>query len=225
MPTRKPSRNEGSSQASQSTSPGAVRIWLLGGFRVSIRSKTIEDGAWRLKRAAALVKLFALAPGHRMRREQAMELLWPGTGQVTGVQCRPRPPARTSSRSSGDCASQATTPSETTIPRSGSLSTRTGHRPFLVDGRCRGPSGTAEGVPPLGPGFADVRCFALAFAIGGLLEPLPVLMLALLAQPLELSAGRRRSSRTSWSADRLTRAGASFCLRPRLYRAKRYTRR
>jgi predicted ATPase/DNA-binding SARP family transcriptional activator/DNA-binding CsgD family transcriptional regulator len=58
-----------------------VRIWLLGGFRVSVGSRTITQGAWRLRKAAALVKLLALAPGHRLHREQAMEILWPDSGR------------------------------------------------------------------------------------------------------------------------------------------------
>jgi DNA-binding SARP family transcriptional activator len=55
----------------------AVRIWLLGGFRVAVGSRTVQESAWRLRKAASLVKLLALAPGHRMHREQAMNLLWP----------------------------------------------------------------------------------------------------------------------------------------------------
>ena len=56
----------------------AVRVWLLGGFRVSVGLRTIEESEWRLKKAASLVKLLALAEGHRLHREQIMELLWPG---------------------------------------------------------------------------------------------------------------------------------------------------
>jgi DNA-binding SARP family transcriptional activator len=55
----------------------AVRVWLLGEFRVSVGSRSIEKSAWRLKKAAALLKLLSLAPGHRLHREQAMDLLWP----------------------------------------------------------------------------------------------------------------------------------------------------
>jgi predicted ATPase/DNA-binding SARP family transcriptional activator/DNA-binding CsgD family transcriptional regulator len=55
----------------------AVRVWLLGDFRVSVGSRTIEDNQWRLKKAAGLVKLLALAPNHRMHRERVMDLLWP----------------------------------------------------------------------------------------------------------------------------------------------------
>jgi hypothetical protein len=29
----------------------AVRIWLLGGFRVSVGSRTVEDDEWRLRKA------------------------------------------------------------------------------------------------------------------------------------------------------------------------------
>jgi DNA-binding SARP family transcriptional activator len=61
--------------------PKAVRVWLLGGFRVSVGSRIIEDKRWRLRKAATLVKLLALDPGHRLHREQAMDLLWPDLGK------------------------------------------------------------------------------------------------------------------------------------------------
>jgi hypothetical protein len=35
----------------------AVRVWWLGGFRVSVGSRTIAQDAWRLRKVAALVKL------------------------------------------------------------------------------------------------------------------------------------------------------------------------
>jgi DNA-binding SARP family transcriptional activator len=57
--------------------PEAVRVWLLGGFRVSVGFRSIEEEEWRLRKAASLLKLLALAPGHRLHREQAMDLLWP----------------------------------------------------------------------------------------------------------------------------------------------------
>src|SRR5215210_7308677 len=57
--------------------PGTVRIWLLGRFRTSVGHKGIEESEWRLRKAAKLVKLLALAPNHRMHRERAMDLLWP----------------------------------------------------------------------------------------------------------------------------------------------------
>ena len=61
--------------------PEAVRVWLLGGFRVSVGSRTIEQDQWRLRKASSLVKLLAIAPGHRLHREQAMNLLWPDLGR------------------------------------------------------------------------------------------------------------------------------------------------
>jgi predicted ATPase/DNA-binding SARP family transcriptional activator/DNA-binding CsgD family transcriptional regulator len=64
----------------EKSAPEVVRVWLLGGFRVSVGSRTIDEDAWRLRKAAALVKLVALAPGYRLHREQAMEVLWPDLG-------------------------------------------------------------------------------------------------------------------------------------------------
>jgi DNA-binding SARP family transcriptional activator len=58
-----------------------MRVWLLGGFRVSIGARTIGDEKWRLRKAAALVKILALAPGYRLHRERARDLLWPHLGR------------------------------------------------------------------------------------------------------------------------------------------------
>ncbi len=55
----------------------AVRVRLLGSFRVSVGSRTIEEDEWRLRKAASLIKLLALAPAHRLHREQVMDVLWP----------------------------------------------------------------------------------------------------------------------------------------------------
>jgi predicted ATPase/DNA-binding SARP family transcriptional activator/DNA-binding CsgD family transcriptional regulator len=57
-----------------------IRIRLLGGFEVSVGARTIEEGAWRLRKAASLVKLLALAAGNRLHREQLMYTLWPELG-------------------------------------------------------------------------------------------------------------------------------------------------
>jgi DNA-binding SARP family transcriptional activator len=54
-----------------------VRVWLLGGFRVSVGSRSIGQEGWRLKKAGSVLKVLALAPGNQVHREQAMELLWP----------------------------------------------------------------------------------------------------------------------------------------------------
>lgn len=57
--------------------PEGLQIALLGGFRVRVDGRAIPSDAWRRRKPAAVVKLLALAPGHRLHREQAMELLWP----------------------------------------------------------------------------------------------------------------------------------------------------
>jgi DNA-binding SARP family transcriptional activator len=57
--------------------PEAVRIWLLGVFKVSVGSRTIEGDEWRLKKAASLLKLLALAPSHCLHCDQVMEVHWP----------------------------------------------------------------------------------------------------------------------------------------------------
>ena len=69
------------SRGRQDSVPEAVRIWLLGGFWVSVGSQTIEQNQWRLRKAASLVKLLAIAPGHRIHREQVMNLMWPDLGR------------------------------------------------------------------------------------------------------------------------------------------------
>jgi predicted ATPase len=53
-----------------------VEVRLLGGFAASVDGVSVPASAWRLKKARELVKLLALAPGHRLHREQAMDVLW-----------------------------------------------------------------------------------------------------------------------------------------------------
>src|SRR5437879_4845847 len=55
----------------------ALSIRLLGGFHVSVGPRLVHDSDWRLRKTKNLVKLLALAPGHRLHREQVMEVLWP----------------------------------------------------------------------------------------------------------------------------------------------------
>ncbi len=56
----------------------ALRVCLLGGFRVFVGVQPIPDVGWRLRRARSLVKVLALAPDHRHHRERVMGLLlWP----------------------------------------------------------------------------------------------------------------------------------------------------
>src|SRR5262245_32796860 len=54
----------------------AVRVRLLGGFAATVDGAVVPDSAWRLKKARELVKLLALARGHRLHREVVMDVLW-----------------------------------------------------------------------------------------------------------------------------------------------------
>jgi len=58
------------------------RIELFGAFRVSVDGRAVPEEAWRQRKPAALVKLLALAPRHRLHREQVMDALWPDLAQA-----------------------------------------------------------------------------------------------------------------------------------------------
>jgi predicted ATPase len=55
-------------------------VSLLGGFAAAADGVPVPETAWRLKKARELVKLLALAPGHRLHREQVMDVLWRDRG-------------------------------------------------------------------------------------------------------------------------------------------------
>lgn len=54
-----------------------LAVRLLGGFSVAVGGRAISADRWRLRRAADLVKMLALAPRHQLPRERVMEALWP----------------------------------------------------------------------------------------------------------------------------------------------------
>jgi DNA-binding SARP family transcriptional activator len=54
-----------------------VSIQLLGRFAVRLDDRDIAPAAWTRDRAAAIIKLLAMSPEHRIHREQAMDLFWP----------------------------------------------------------------------------------------------------------------------------------------------------
>ncbi len=58
-------------------SSAPLAISLLGRFRVSVHGRPIPDVDWRQRRAAAVVKLIALDPAHRLHRDQLIDILWP----------------------------------------------------------------------------------------------------------------------------------------------------
>src|SRR5437764_1040967 len=57
-----------------------LQVRLLGRFEVLVDSRPVPADAWAQRRATDLVKLLALAPGHRMPRDEVLEMLWPKLG-------------------------------------------------------------------------------------------------------------------------------------------------
>jgi DNA-binding SARP family transcriptional activator len=62
-----------------------VDVRLLGGFELSVDGALVPASAWTHARGRDLVKLLALAPGHRMPRDRVVEQLWPQLGRDAGV--------------------------------------------------------------------------------------------------------------------------------------------
>lgn len=60
-----------------STPRQQVSIHVLGRFEVRVDGAVVPERAWSRRSAAALVKVLALAPNHRLHREQVIDLLWP----------------------------------------------------------------------------------------------------------------------------------------------------
>jgi DNA-binding SARP family transcriptional activator len=52
-------------------------ITLMGAFGVQVEGRPVPNEEWRLRRPSELVKVLALAEGHRLHREQLMDTLWP----------------------------------------------------------------------------------------------------------------------------------------------------
>ena len=61
-----------------------VRIALLGGFTVSVEGVVVPP-RWRLRKAKTIVKLLALAAGHRVHRDVLIEQLWPEADPAVGA--------------------------------------------------------------------------------------------------------------------------------------------
>ena len=61
-----------------------VRITILGGFTIEFDGEPLPEGALERRRARDLVILLAIAPGHKMRRYQAIEVLWGGDDYYKG---------------------------------------------------------------------------------------------------------------------------------------------
>lgn len=54
-----------------------IHISVLGGFRVECDGKLVPESAFDRRRARDLIALLSVVPGHRLRRYQAIEALWP----------------------------------------------------------------------------------------------------------------------------------------------------
>lgn len=54
----------------------SVDVRVLGGFEVLVDGVPLA-ARWETRRACQLVQLLALAPGHRLLRDQIMEAFWP----------------------------------------------------------------------------------------------------------------------------------------------------
>ncbi len=54
-----------------------LEVHLLGEFRVIDGARDIPPSAWEHRRSADLVKVVALAPGHRLVKDVVLEALWP----------------------------------------------------------------------------------------------------------------------------------------------------
>ncbi len=62
-----------------------VRVELLGRFRVLRNGGEVAQEGWAARRAAELVQLLALAEGHRLPRERAVDALWPHLEAAAGA--------------------------------------------------------------------------------------------------------------------------------------------
>lgn len=62
-----------------------VEIRLLGSFSMSINGEVLAADAWRLGKAKDVVKLLALAPQHRLHRDQLIDILWPDRNPKSGA--------------------------------------------------------------------------------------------------------------------------------------------
>ena len=59
------------------TAPTGLRLRLLGGFSAWVDDAPVDECEWKRRKVSRLVKLLALAPEHRLHRDQVIGLLWP----------------------------------------------------------------------------------------------------------------------------------------------------
>jgi ATP/maltotriose-dependent transcriptional regulator MalT/DNA-binding SARP family transcriptional activator len=56
-----------------------LKVQCLGGFKIYRGATPVPDGQWKSRRARTLLKLLAAQAGRDISREQALEMLWPGS--------------------------------------------------------------------------------------------------------------------------------------------------
>jgi DNA-binding SARP family transcriptional activator/energy-coupling factor transporter ATP-binding protein EcfA2 len=66
-----------SDEVGSQSSSDTLYIRLFGEFVVQAGDRVVVESDWPLRRARNLVKLLALTPGHRVHREQLIDILWP----------------------------------------------------------------------------------------------------------------------------------------------------
>ena len=54
-----------------------VQIGVLGPLAVTVDGRSVPGAQWRRRDAAALVKVLAITPEHRLHRDQVIDRLWP----------------------------------------------------------------------------------------------------------------------------------------------------
>ena len=54
-----------------------LQVKVLGTFTVSVNNRRVNDSAWKLRKAKAVLKLLAIAPDHRLPRDKVLDTLWP----------------------------------------------------------------------------------------------------------------------------------------------------
>jgi DNA-binding SARP family transcriptional activator len=54
-----------------------LRLRLFGDFTAWVDDQRIDHGEWKRRKVSRLVKLLALAPGHKLHRDQVISFLWP----------------------------------------------------------------------------------------------------------------------------------------------------
>ena len=62
-----------------------LRLRLLGGFEAERAGAEWPPARWHRRTAKTLTKLLAVTPGHRLHREQVLEILWPGVDPASAL--------------------------------------------------------------------------------------------------------------------------------------------